>query len=376
MRRAVGFTWPGRRLPSTPKTPISNFGYAKALQAGAVCYPGVADKEGKCVGGQPVSTMVFPETYWFMNDLWPCTGSAPQLASRPPVCTTQTSYQRFKDKPVAFLNYLQEADRCGYGSNGLTSLANNLNGPYGNQIWPMFSLEKLSTIVNKDGRVGGPSSCLAMAYSAAAVNTSGPQAGWPAQSDLCGTFDGFGTWQWDTFLQFISLFAYVYGATKVGIYEAQFLPWSTTGEAASWIMPVNPVPPTIPKTCDNDCFSCLWSCTSDANCNTYLEAQTSCNATDTVTYTTYCEIPSNAKPGTNANGTCKIKAQPTQSTTCISDAANWQCKANAPDKGFSAMQCPAEGIILLQATLFFLPDLLPEQQHFAKFSVSIQADGQ
>ena len=305
---------------------ISNFGYAKALQAGAVCYPGVADEKGNCPkDSKPVSTMVFPETYWFMNDLWPCTGSAAQLASRPPVCTTQTSYQRFKDQPVAFLNYLQEADRCGYGSNGLTSLENNLKGPYGDQIWPMFSLEKLSTIVNTNGTAGGPSSCLAMAYSAAAVNTSGPQAGWPAQSDLCGTFDGFGTWQWDTFLQFISLFAYVYGATKVGIYEAQFLPWSTTQGGRSWVNPVNPVPPTIPKTCENDCSYCTtWTCNNNQDCDKQLKTHTSCNATEKVTYTTYCEA-----------NKCKIKAQPTQSTTCISEAANWTCNPDTLDKGFS-----------------------------------------
>lgn len=313
-----GFHLAAQASAAYAKGTIKDFGYAKALQAGAVCYPGDASKAGYCVKGKPVSTMVFPETYWYMNDLWPCTGSPPQLASRPPVCTSQTSYQRFKNSPVAFLNYLQEADRCAYGTNGLVSLKDNLSGPYGDQIWPMFSLEKLSA-VGDPLQAGGPSSCLAMAYTGGAIVANGPHKGWPAQSDTCGTFDGFGTWSWPAFLEFISLFAHLYGASKVGIYEAQFLPWSTSG-GNSWVKPLNPLPPTVPKACPNDCSYCNFSCTDDVSCTTQLWRTPSCLPTAKGTYTSYCE-----------NQTCKIKFQPYQpgSDPCVENAGLWPCTTDA-----------------------------------------------
>jgi hypothetical protein len=298
---------------------IKEFGYAKALQAGVVCYPNGATSKGDCpTGSEPVSSMVFPETYWFMNDLWPCTGSSPQLASRPPVCTSQTSYQRFKNQPVGFFNYLLEADRCGYGSNGLVSLRLNLEGPYGDKIWPMFSLEKLSAVADPT-MPGGPSSCLAMAYTGGAVD---PNTGWPVQSDTCGTFDGFATWEWNSFLEFISLFAYQLGASKVGIYEAQFLPWSTTG-GVSWVDPVDPLPPTVPKSCENDCSYCSFSCKDDLDCTIHLVETPSCVQRSTPNgvqvYSSYCE-----------NALCKIKSRviPPVGNTCPAIAAATPCTTN------------------------------------------------
>jgi hypothetical protein len=61
------------------------------------------------------------------------------------------------------------------------------------------------------------------------------------KNDVCGTFDGFSYWEWDTFLEFLMHFADKYmrdtnqnifpGAT-IGIYESQFIPpeWFKNGK--------------------------------------------------------------------------------------------------------------------------------------------------
>ena len=54
-----------------------------------------------------------PETYWYMGELWPCTGDQWQLKEKPPVCTTQSSYRSFVDKAWPFLNWLNISDKVG-----------------------------------------------------------------------------------------------------------------------------------------------------------------------------------------------------------------------------------------------------------------------
>ena len=41
---------------------------------------------------------------------------------------------------------------------------------------------------------------------------------------ICGTFDGFGNWEWKKFEEFMDLFSEVYDAKEIGVYEWQFVP--------------------------------------------------------------------------------------------------------------------------------------------------------
>lgn len=244
------------------------FGFAKALEAGVI----------NDSAGNPLTDYVMPETYWYMNDNWPCTGGPWQMAQRAPVCTTWTSYQRYKNQPVEFMKFLIQSDACGYGDGqGFTSLKNNVESDP-TRIWPLFSLEKLSSLYPT-------SSCLAMEYGVS-VNANGV----PDISEVCGTFDGFGTWEWGAFLQFISLFAYQFGISQVGIYESQFLPYSSNGSAASWITPISPVPPLGPKSAcpkDEDCVNCAAPCKTNADCTTLLSSG-KCMIDSSKTYSSYC----------------------------------------------------------------------------------------
>ena len=43
-------------------------------------------------------------------------------------------------------------------------------------------------------------------------------------SNTCGTFDGFGTWTWKKFKNFLDLFVAKHKLNKIGIYEWQFVP--------------------------------------------------------------------------------------------------------------------------------------------------------
>ena len=329
---------------------VKDIGYAKALQAGVLCWPNSPGQDGVCpTGSTPTTSMVFPETYWFMNDLWPCTGSPSQLTGRPAVCTSQTSYRRFKDDPVGFMNYLHEADKCAYGTNGLVSLMNNIK-PYKDRIWPMFSLERLSSVGNSK-TPGGPVSCLALAYSGAQLDSEGH----PLISDICGTFDGFGAWDWDAFLQFISLFAHVYGVDQVGIYESQFLPWSTEGEGnPSWISPISPLPPTPPKaTCAESCLACqpnLGACSGpkDTSCATRLKAFPSCHKKSPKGGYYYADCEKDKEE----NYTCAIHIQSVKpgGNDCVDSAATWppctfgksgntQCQSYKTDPNYGGKIC-------------------------------------
>ena len=49
---------------------------------------------------------------------------------------------------------------------------------------------------------------------------------------FCGTFDGFGDWDWDKFEEFLTLFCKKYNVKEIGVYEWQFVPpqWMPGGK--------------------------------------------------------------------------------------------------------------------------------------------------
>ena len=208
---------------------LTNVGFAKALNSGLVA------------GG--FNNIVMPETYWYMNELWPCAGNATQMSKKPDVCGPLTSYRWYANRPKEFLNFIQAASEsnCGGDTNYLNAMEQNIKAaasmaprPVSGDsrsytmaqpaIWPMFSLENLTMSgtspapgngANLEKPYYGAPNCIANNYSG---------IGSVPKDDVCGTFDGFAYWNWESFLDMCTLFAHKYGVNQVGIYESQFIP--------------------------------------------------------------------------------------------------------------------------------------------------------
>jgi hypothetical protein len=228
-----------RHFAETLAPDVTNIGYAMSMQLA----PNV-----------PAGNFSLPETYWFMNELWPCTGSTSQWSdpNNHPECTILSSYRRFKDDPAGFLSFIEKSDQCGC-SNGFQSLKENIkefskgNKNKDSGIWPMFSIENLSMS-------DGAPDCIARYW----LNE------YPENHKVCGTFDGFSFWQWDKFEQFLKIFAHKYGVKTVNIYESQFIP-------PHW-MPGNKYS-SNPNEGSKIVDSCNWQdvkCETDKQCTDYV----------------------------------------------------------------------------------------------------------
>jgi len=189
------------------------FGYAKSISAhgtGRTSFPNEA----------------MPETYWYMNELWPCVGNEWQMQHKDAtqVCTGHTSYSYFKNKPADFLAHLELSSANDGASkvagraphDGLAALRQAPSAAHPDaytaaqkaQTLPMFSLENLSL-------EGDASTCIAKALFGRGVASAKPQ--------ICGTFDGFSHWDLPQFYAFLQLFASRYEFPRLGVYESQFV---------------------------------------------------------------------------------------------------------------------------------------------------------
>ena len=134
-----------------------------------------------------------------MSELWPGTGDPWQNGNvrdwnhaYPKVCTTETSYRAFANKPRTFMEYLMKADKCMGGSKGFSSLKDNMTAmPL--RVWPMFSIENLSG--SKATLESGSRSCLRTRVSGRWRHSQ--------RENGCGTFDGLAYWDWDSFETFL-----------------------------------------------------------------------------------------------------------------------------------------------------------------------------
>ena len=182
--------------------------HAKEIYAPDIKYIGMAKGIGQTtVEDNKYPNILYPETYWYMNELAPCHGSPFELQNKSDICTEFSSYRRFQDKPLEYLDFLKQASCNDKDSLGLTKISNNLKNNK-DAIWPMFSIENLS--------IKAPANnCLAREFHPASI---------PGKPQMCGTFDGFSYWSWDEFEKFLILFSQQFGAPNVAIYEAQFLP--------------------------------------------------------------------------------------------------------------------------------------------------------
>lgn len=188
------------------KAGLTKIGFAKGLNNGPV-----VDNSNV-----PLTNMVMPETYWYMNELAPCGGSPQQEIKLPPACTTGTSYRDFMNLPAEYVHFLLTSGRCG-ADKSTSAFLDNVKA-YKDVMWPMFSFENLS--MKTDDNKTLP--CLASEFFPCTSKDDCSSAG--AKPDVCGTFDGFAYWDWDKFYMFLTYFAYSVGVTQVGIYEAQFIP--------------------------------------------------------------------------------------------------------------------------------------------------------
>ena len=96
----------------------------------------------------------------------------------------------------------------GVSGDGITCIQENNKG----KTWPMFSIEMLNNPFNN----GKPSaSCIQTKYG----------------GNSCGTFNGFGSWTWPQFQQFLDTFYAKTKAPQMAVYEWQFVPptWMDDG---------------------------------------------------------------------------------------------------------------------------------------------------
>ena len=229
--------------------------HAKENYAPDVKYIGIAKGIGQTtVKGNKYPNILYPETYWYMNELAPCHGSPFELQNKTNICTKFSSYRRFKDKPSEYLDFLKQASCSDKDSLGLTKISTNLKNNK-DAIWPMFSIENLS--------VGeSANNCLAREFHPASI---------PGKPQICGTFDGFSYWSWDEFEKFLILFCQQFGAPNLGIYEAQFLPphWFNDNKYPYPYTKPKPVPGECKHKSDcKECFECVDSkCSKIKNYN-------------------------------------------------------------------------------------------------------------
>ena len=152
----------------------------------------------------------YPELYWIgeLKSAINCIGckEGGNLSDQTCLNCEHSIYQKYKNKPQemldAFDKYIKPID----------SKDNALNLP---GTCPLFSIEL--SHVSKLG-IGPGKTCI--------KNQFDPK-------NWCGTFDGFGSWDWDAFESFMNLFSQKYNVKDLGIYEFQFVPPAWISQTAS-----------------------------------------------------------------------------------------------------------------------------------------------
>jgi hypothetical protein len=183
------------------------YGMAQAWQAAKEFAPDVNEigyAKGPSTNQDDIKTnAAYPELYW-IGELKPtdngigvgCSGCQANAAAnnKLPGCTNcvNSIYQQFKNKPREMLNAfksLLEPYRQNVASAGCC---------------PLFSIEHYHYGPNP-----AANDCIQSDY---------------YSSGFCGTFDGFGDWDWDKFEQFMILYSNEFNAKEIGVYEWQFVP--------------------------------------------------------------------------------------------------------------------------------------------------------
>jgi len=200
---------------------------------------GVAHGKGNfCSGGkyksdkyksscQAIGTdTAYPEIYWF-GELTDCAQAIKTMGSpagyNSEACTN-TVYQKFKDKPQALLDAITDTSTpVGKFLGG--AISEGIDGEYHGlplnvykypETYPMFSTEninaqegtKCATALNPQG--GKKQCCIANYFY--------------GEANSCGSFNGFGNWEFDKFMEFMNLWSKKFGSQSIAIYEWAFIP--------------------------------------------------------------------------------------------------------------------------------------------------------
>ena len=144
----------------------------------------------------------YPEMYWIgelNNNEIECVGCKEGEPRTGATCMNclKAIYQEYRNKPQAMLDaFSKYLDPISPSNNSLS-----LPG-----TCPLLSIELAH--IDKIG-ITPEKTCIKNEFD---------------NNGFCGTFDGFGNWNWDKFEEFMDLFAKKYGAKEIGVYEFQFVP--------------------------------------------------------------------------------------------------------------------------------------------------------
>ena len=154
----------------------------------------------------------YPEMYWIgelKNDVINCVGCKEGATTRTnPTCMNclKAIYQKYLNQPQAMLDAFSKYLDPVSPSNNPLSLPGTC---------PLLSIELAH--IDKIG-ITPEKTCIKNEFD---------------NNGFCGTFDGFGSWEWSKFEEFMDLFAAKYGVKEIGVYEFQFVPPAWLGNSGN-----------------------------------------------------------------------------------------------------------------------------------------------
>lgn len=119
-------------------------------------------------------------------------------------------YQKNRNDPQGMLDDILKYKSLDNNSKDIVK--NNRN------VWPMFSNEISHNWKASDGSQSGIGDSIDGQEKTNNTCISRKYGG-----NTCGTFDGFGNWEWDKFEEFLQKYVDKYGLKQIGIYEWQFI---------------------------------------------------------------------------------------------------------------------------------------------------------
>ena len=216
---------------------------------------------GFAMSGSGITSSGYPnniglgEVYWNINELFPCFGNEYQYNNYMPVCKANSnggigsSYHSFRDNPEGLVDFLEAASKQQYSGGVISNIYDPTKAKKDLRTLPLFSTEALYSQPN-----GTSKPCAALAY-------FGTQSVPSASDKICGTFDGFGTWEWPNFKTFMTAFAQRYNLPYIGIYDAMFIPanWMKGGKFNNTGLMPN-LPAKWPVICTDPANKCNEQC--------------------------------------------------------------------------------------------------------------------
>jgi len=227
-------------------------GMTQAWQAALKYAPDVIEigvaKQGSLTTTALGSNAAFPELYWIGELQY--TGSVCSFCKHQDLMWTNENckncltklYQQYRNKPAcmlaAFAPYMQGGAALDQSMCGDELIVDELDATYSpvnllhlpDGTSPLFSIEH-----SHSGPGLPPRGNLTMKEWREQQIANHPN-NTCVQTDyhpggICGTFDGFGNWEWEQFEAFMTLFAEEYNVDNIGIYEWQFVPEQWKGES-------------------------------------------------------------------------------------------------------------------------------------------------